>query len=123
MSDIIPIIVLLAGVLWIGSTVGVTYDAYKHGRNPLKWFLAVAVFGLFGLTWYAISYREPMRPQNETDRTLLVTSEVVDVETNEKTTVQLPVNTDSTTFAIEAFEKKCKESGYQPVTKPEVTVE
>lgn len=59
----------------------------------------------------------------DTARTLLVSSEVVDVETDEKTAAQLSVPTDSTTFAIEKFEKKCRKSGYQPVEKPNIEVQ
>lgn len=123
MSDAVGFILVVIALFWIGSAFGVGYDARKHGGSFLKWFLLVGITGIFGLMWYSIAHSNSGNPPTDTDRTILVSSEVVDVVTDEKTAVQLSVPTDSTTFAIEQFEKKCRESGYQPIEKPNVEVQ
>ncbi|ELZ98751.1 hypothetical protein C440_00305 [Haloferax mucosum ATCC BAA-1512] len=116
-------ILFIIALFWISTAIGVGYDARKHGGSFVKWFLIVGVTGIFGLMWYSIAHNRSPQPRTDTDRTLLVSSEVVDVETKEKTVVQLSVPTDSTTFAIEQFELKCRKSGYQPTEKPNIEVQ
>lgn len=116
-------IIFVIGLIWSSIALGVAWDARKHGGSFFKWFLLVGITGIFGLMWYSIAHSNARTPTINSDRTLLVSSEVTDVETGEKSTVQLSVNTDSTSYAIERFEEKCRDSGYQPTENPNVELQ
>ena len=116
-------IIFVIGLFWLSTALGVGWDARKHGGSFLKWFVLVGITGIFGLMWYAIAHNNARTPTTDSDRTLLVSSEVVDVETGEKSSVQLTVHTYSISYAVERFEQKCRDEGYQPTEKPKIEVQ
>ncbi|WP_135806159.1 hypothetical protein [Halorussus marinus] len=59
----------------------------------------------------------------KSDTVLRASSEVVDLETGETTTLVLPVHTDNVEVAIERFKSRCVSEGYEIKEEPNVEVE
>lgn len=112
------LVFLLIGLLWVGATVGVAWDASKHNRNPITWFFAVAVFGVFGLLAYAITYSG--ETSRSSDTALRVSANAIKEETGEETKLSLVIHTESVDTAIKQFERRCQNEGYLIQEKPSV---
>jgi uncharacterized membrane protein len=59
---------------------------------------------------------------SSSDAVLRVSSEVIDSETGETTTLALPVHTDSVEVASERFKSRCEKEGYEVQGEPQVEV-
>lgn len=102
----------ILGVIFFFSlllAVSVAIDARKTGRSALGWFIAVAIFGLFGVALYAYDSAKNPSPINS----LRVTGDVIDQGTMEKSTVALNTSARSVTGAENQFIEKCSSEGYQ----------
>lgn len=111
------IFLFLVGVFWIGAAISVGYDAHKHGGNGPLWFLIILVTGIFGVIAYSSSHQ--VATQNEMV-TYRVYADVKDVQTDEQTSVEMTVKTDSPSSAITKFKSECADSGYIPQKEPTV---
>ncbi|TMT85391.1 ribosomal protein S21/MRP21 [Haloterrigena sp. H1] len=122
MANAFGAIFMIIGLLWIGATFGVAWDAYKHNRSPVTWFFAVAVFGIFGLLAYSLTYSEGinMNSKRSSDTNLRVSANAIKEETGEETELSLVVHTESVDTAIKQFERRCRNEGYLIQEKPSV---
>lgn len=104
----------------IVTTLGVGYDAHKHGGNAAKWFLLTLVLGVFGLIWYSSATSEGRVININTYR---VYGQVRDANKQAEKRVEISVTTDAASSAVTRFKAECSDSGYLPLEEPTVGVE